>query len=234
MSTVYSNSNDGAVYSSNQSSWANAYSVSSGTADSNDSASGASTVAGVFKDTSRGAAYRVHRLFFYFDTSGITGTVDSATLKLYGKNPLGTETTKNVIAVKSTAHGGDGGTALHNDDINNIDTSTPYSSQTSSWSTSGYNDIVLNSTARDHMSSQDYLLVAVINYEYDYSNSEPSSDGVYSNGVYFADNSGTSKDPYIIYQESTGYSNKVIGVAGGNIGKVLGVSAANIDKVTGV
>ena len=234
MATVYANSNDGAVYSSNQGSWADAYGVSSGTADSNDSYSGASTVAGVYRNTSRGSAYRVHRLFFYFDTSGISGTVSAATLKLYGRNPSGTETTKNVIAVKSTAHGGDGGTALHNDDINNIDVSTPYSSQTSSWSTSGYNDITLNSTARGHMSSQSYLLVAVINYEYDYSNHAPTSDGIYSNGVHFTDYSSTSRDPYIDYTVATGYGNKVISVASANIGEIVGVATANIDKVIGV
>ena len=235
MATVYANSNDGAVYSANQSSWANAYGISSGTADSNDTYSSSSTVAGVFRSVGgRGAAYRVHRLFFYFDTSGISGTVSAATLKLYGKDPAGSETTKNVIAVESTAHGGDGGTALHNDDINNIDTSTPYSAQTSSWSTSGYNDITLNATARGHMASQDYLLVAVLNYEYDYSNTDPGSNGVYSNGIYFVDNSSTSKDPYIDYTVATGYANDVIGVATGNIGKVISVATASIDKVIGV
>ena len=235
MATVYANSNDGAVYSANQSSWANAHGISTGTADSNDTYSGISTVAGVYRNVGgRGSAYRVHRLFFYFDTSGISGTVSSATLKLYGVNPSGTETTKNVIAVKSTAHGGDGGTALHNDDINNIDVSTLYPSQTSSWTTSDYNDIALNATARGHMASQDYLLIAVINYEYDYSNTDPGSNATYSNGVYFTDNSGTSKDPYIDYTVATGYGNKVINVASANVGEVIGVATANIEKVIGV
>tara|TARA_R100000808_G_C2153147_1_gene163084 strand:+ start:2729 stop:3436 length:708 start_codon:yes stop_codon:yes gene_type:complete len=235
MATVYANSNDGAVYSSNQSSWSDAHSISSGTADSNDTYSGINTVAGVYRNVGgRGSAYRVHRLFFYFDTSGISGTVSAATLKLYGVNPSGVETTKNVIAVKSTAHGGDGGTALHNDDINNIDVSTPYSSQTSSWTTSGYNDITLNATARGHMASQDYLLVAIINYEYDYSNTDPGVNASYSNGVYFTDYSSTSRDPYIDYTVVTGYGNKVINVASANIGKVKGVATASIDKVIGV
>ena len=38
----------------------------------------------------------------------------------------------------------------------------------------------------------------------------------------------------VIYTESTGYANTVIGVASANIGEVIGVATANIDKVTGV
>ena len=35
-------------------------------------------------------------------------------------------------------------------------------------SNSGYNDLTLNATARGHMTSQDYLIVAVLNHEYDF------------------------------------------------------------------
>ena len=38
----------------------------------------------------------------------------------------------------------------------------------------------------------------------------------------------------VIYTESTGYANTVIGVTSANIGEVIGVATANIDKVTGV
>ena len=235
MATVYANSNDGVVYSANQSTWSDAHRASTGTVISNHTYSDQYSVAGVYRSVGgRGAVYRVHRLFFYFDTSGISGTVSDATLKLYGRNPSGTETTKNVIAVKSTAHGGDGGTALASGDINNIDVSTPYSSQTSSWTTSGYNDIALNATAKGHMASQDYLLVAILNYEYDYSDTDPGSNAMYSNGVHFTDYSSTSRDPYIDYTVATGYANTVIGVTSANIGEVVGVATANIDKVIGV
>jgi len=226
-------STDGGVYSANQSSWANAHGISSGTAVHDDDESGVQTVAGVYRNTSRGAAHRVHRLFFYFDTSGISGTVSSATLKLYGNDPQGTETTKNVIAVESTAFGGDGDDVLHNDDINNIDISTPYSSATTSWSNSGYNDLTLNATAKGHMASQDYLIVAVLNYEYDYSNTEAGADASYSNGIYFVDEAGTGKDPYIDYTIATGYGHDICGLAAASIGKVSSLATANIGKVSG-
>lgn len=57
-----------------------------------------------FRSSGRGGGtFRYVRTFLYFDTSAITGTVSSATLKVHG---AGTLNNADVIAVKSTAFGG--------------------------------------------------------------------------------------------------------------------------------
>ena len=56
--------------------------------------------------------------------------------------------------------------------------------------------------------------------------------------MYYAEGTGTSKDPYLeidgISVASSGYSNNVLGVASGDIAKVNGVATANIGKVNSV
>ena len=55
----------------------------------------------------RGTSYRLTRTFMHFDTSGISGNVSAAKLYVRGFSL----NAASVIAVKSTAFGGDGGTA---------------------------------------------------------------------------------------------------------------------------
>ena len=78
-----------------------------------------------------------------------------------------------------------------------------YSSELSSWSTSGYNDITLNSDALSDMASLDTFKVAVINYDYDYLDIEPATNTNERNGMYISYQSGTDKDPYIDYTAGT-------------------------------
>ena len=69
-----------------------------------------------FSGRGGGNDYRVYRAFFVFDTSGITGTVAEAKIGLKGYSA----SSGSAIAVKSTAFGGDGGTALASGDIDAI------------------------------------------------------------------------------------------------------------------
>ena len=191
----------------------------------------------VIHTTSRGGYYQVIRSFFAFDTSGISSAPASATLKLYGT----IAGTGDVIAVKATKPDLSTGVLPADfDAITGFSTGasmsgnvTDYSAEISSWSTSGYNDITLNAAALSDMASLSVFAVAIVNYTYDYLNVAPSSTSE-TNGFYFADNTSTSKDPYIDYTVATGYGNNVIGVASANIGEVIGVATANIEKVTGV
>ena len=117
MPIIYSSSSgtkdDGVIYKSNQSSWVNARDATSGTASLNSSLS--SYFTGVIRGPSRsgGIVYTVYRSFMVFDTSSITGTIASAELSIYGFS----SNDGSVIAVKSNAYGGDGGTALANGDF---------------------------------------------------------------------------------------------------------------------
>ena len=65
---------------------------------------------------------------------------------------------------------------------------TDYSNAFSgTWSTSGYNDFTLNSTARSDMQNNSIIQIAIVNYTYDYSNVQPPffvvNTGI-SNGLY--------------------------------------------------
>ena len=143
-----------------------------------------------------GGSYVIHRSFFFFDTSGISNTVSSATLKLrFGTTREGSA---NAIVVASTAFGGDGGTALVDGDFDALDFGTTYTSEIDTSNTSTYTSITLNASARADMQNNDVLIIALINHAYDYNN-EPPEDANTKVKVTFADQTNTSTDPVIEY-----------------------------------
>ena len=96
--------------------------------------------------------YVIIRSFFFFDTSGISSAVASVTLNMRGS----TNSAADIIALKSTAFGGDGSADLVAGDFGRTEFSTPYSSEITSWNTnSSYNSISLNSTAKTDMQNDD-------------------------------------------------------------------------------
>ena len=240
--TVGSASDDGRVITSNQSTWANARDATSGGSTTMNIANQSTfTVASRGPLRGGGSYYIVGRSFMVFDTSGITGTVASATLSIYGY----AANDGSIIAVKSTAFGGDGGTALHVDDINAISgwsagsslagSATVYGSQilTSSWSTSGYNDFTATSDLLTDMKNNNVVIICFMDYTNDYLNSALTSNVALNCGGFYAEYSGTTRDPKIDYTLATGYPFEVNGVASANIGKIMGVATASIEKVNG-
>ena len=230
MAVVYANAADGYIDSGSQSSHANARGASSGTA----STSGTSHVEAVryFKSSGRGAtSYFVRRVFLWFDTSGITGTLSEATLKVY---PVGNAC--DIIAVKSDAFGGDGSASLADADFNNVDFSTAYSAEIPSGDlgAGAYRDIALNSTALADMKNNNVIINSLMTYHEDYSNTEPGADVNTRFGMHFRDFGGISRDPYIDYTLSTGYGHRVNGVSSASISKINGVATASISKVNGI
>ena len=162
----------------------------------------------------------------------------AVTLKIRGL----TYGTSDVIVVKSNAFGGDGSAALAHGDFDAMPgwtdgasqsgNVTDYSSEVSTWSTSGYNDITLNSTAKTDIQNNDAFIVCLMDYDYDYTNNAISSGYVITGG-YFADDS--SYPPQLEYEvAASGYGHSVSGVASGSISNVKGVATANISKVIGV
>ena len=223
-------------------------------ASSADSVSTTGTSGGVYlylKQPGRGGGshYSVRRSFFYFDTSGITSTVSSATFNLFRTTSTPTGT---ALLVKSTAFGGDGGTNLSTGDFDGFPgftagvtnsmsgNVTDYSSEftmASVWtSTNSYSSggITLSSDALSDMVSNDYLIFAMINADFDYKDQEPGGplDGSLA-PFYAANYTGTDRDPKIDYTLA-GYSNDIIGVASSNIGEVNGISNAAIAEINGV
>lgn len=240
MPTIFADSTDGRVlnFRGSGASWSTARDGGTGT-NASSTLTSTNNAAGVQGATSRGGYYVVVRSFFSFDVSGITSTVASATLNLRGFST----NSGDVIVVKANRPNGSNlitadfdalpGFSAGNTMSGNV---TDYSSEVTSWSTSGYNSITLNSTALSDLTSLNSFIVALVEFDHDYSNVAPAQDGThYRVGLYYSDNSGTSFDPYIDYTLApTGYANNVNGVSSANIGSVIGVATANIDKINGV
>lgn len=120
-----------------------------------------------------GGTHKFNRVFIHFDTSGISLTPSTVTLNIEGE----TNGAADIIVVKSTAMSGDGSTALATSEFfSSIDYSTAYSSEVTTWSTSGNNAISLNATALNDISSNNNFTVALVEYDSDYLNTSNTSD----------------------------------------------------------
>ena len=190
-----------------------------------------------------GTLARAFRYFFRFDTSGIGVTPANATLKIrgYGSN------SGDLIAVKST-QGDTPGTGdfdaitgwtsgadnAGNVTIYSVGDGSGQAGEITTWSTSGFNDITLNSTALSDMASLSNFKLCLLNFDYDLKNVDPYA-GSHYNGLYLSEWSDSAFHPYIEYTAgASGYGQDVIGVATANIEKVIGVATGDIEKVIGV
>ena len=166
----------------------------------------------------------------FFDVSSVPGTIDSATLQIYGT----TQTSSDAFIVESTAWGGDGSsttltTAMYND----LDFSQPYSqSSISSWSISNSppNQFTINSAGLTDMNTNGYLNVALINKSYDYDGSAPSLGTSVASGVRFQN---TTYPIRLVIDYTEGYDNDVAGVTNTKIDEVIGRASSNIANVIG-
>jgi len=174
-----------------------------------------------------GRGKRFQRAFLYFDTSGITGTLSAAHIDITGSG-AGSPNPNDTIMIKSTAFGGDGGTALATTDFFlSLDYSTAYSTELTSWNHAGNNEYTLTAAALADIKNNDHFTLAIVEHDSDYTNSDQTNVSDISIGF-----STTITLDYTL--AATGYGNAVNGVASANIGKVNGVATANISKVNGI
>ena len=169
---------------------------------------------------------RFKRVFLHFDTSGITGTVTAAHIDINGASGVDADP-NDTIMIKSTAFGGDGGTALATSDhFSSLDYSTAYSDELTTWST-GNNEYTLTAAALADIKNNDHFTLAIIDNDSDYANSSTTSTS----------DIGIDFDVTITldYTESAaGYTHDVNGVAAASIGKVNSVATASIGKINSV
>ena len=206
MPTIYSDASDGSIYTVSTSNWAAVRDATTGTAIDNDTrrnyAVRARAVSG-----GRGSQWQVWRTFMYFNTTGVTDTLASATINIRGYQ----YGTADLWVVKSTQ-----GTALDNTDFdaitgweageNNLTNENVIKycdSEVTTWSTSGYNSITLNAAALSDIVSLNEFCICLIEADYDLPNNEPIPNVDVRAGVYFADYTGTSYDPYLDYTSAT-------------------------------
>ncbi len=173
---------------------------------------------------SSGRTKRFKRVFLYFDTSGITGTLSSATVEVDGGSVSDADP-NDTILIKSSAFGGDGGTALATSDhFSSLDYTTAYSAELTVWNTST-NKYVLTAAALADIKNNDHFTLAIIDNDNDYANSDTTATADIT-----IDFDVTITLNYVL----AGYGNTVMTVASANINKVKGVATANIETVIGV
>ena len=139
--------------------------------------------------------YQLSRAFFNFTFDSIPSyaVIESATLYIYGK----TNAQQDLIVVACD----DLGSTLDTSDFGKVNFDKNYSGEITSWSTSGYNAITLNTDAindiQNSVTNENYIFhLALIEHDYDYSNVAPTS-GSNGNGLYWADYPTTSYKPYL-------------------------------------
>ena len=216
MPTKYSDypTADGYCYSVSSSNWTTARDATSANSVSSGSSASSSTVSSAQNPTrGGGSSWRIRRSFFKFDTSEISVAPSAATLKVYGSG----QTSGDIMAVKST----------HSDTLaladvdaitgwiagaDNEGNVTKYSAEITTWSSSAYNDIALTSAALSDMASLNLFKVCLIEYDYDLTNNEPprAGGGGAAVGMYFTDNTGTSKAPYLDYTAGVAVTDNAI------------------------
>ena len=236
MSTVYSKTND--VWVNNQKgAWADCRNDDDGNlidGDHDDTNSGFG-VYYAYSSGRGGAAYYLRRSYFEFDLSGISGTVTAATFYVYSDKLTETNSNNNARLCASAAiPAAPGGNTDSNACFGKVDLTEAHSDAFAISTTLGYHSVAINSDGltaiNSAVGSGDYTLCLLA--DGDYANTAPTA--VTRIQIYYANYTGTSRDPYLSLTISTGYGNKVIGVAAANIGKVNGVATANIEKVIGV
>jgi len=145
--------------------------------------------------------YKCNRSYFVFDVSGESGTVDSATIRIYLDN-LGTSSgnSAKAIIVEATAlddgvedHGNvfSSGTTWHNDISDIVGVST----------TAGYHVFTMNSdgiTLIQNAIGSGSVTVGLVSWYHDYSENIPIGGGDYTKfKVWYSNSLGTSVDPKI-------------------------------------
>ena len=194
------------------------------TSDSGTATDGVSGNANVQFFDGRGAN-RFTRVFLHFDTSGITSTLSAAHIDVAGGGS--SPDPNDTIMIKSTAFGGDGGTAIATSDMfSSLDYSTAYSSELTTWSTSGNNEYTLTSDALADIKNNDHFTLAIINHDADYANTDTGA----TDDVVIDFNTTITLD----YTVVSGYTHDVSGVAAASIGKVNTVATASIGKINSV
>ena len=170
------------------------------------------------------------RTFFFFDLSGVGGTITAATLKVYNNS---TAITDDIECVEATAWGGDGTTSTMStadyDEVALLGAGSSYSSLLT-WAGSGsYNDFTLNATAISDMNTNGYLNCALLTQDLDYRGIAPTLGTDVNFQVRFKD----SSNPIyldITYTPDT-WNEIVNGVANASIANVMGVSESSIQSI---
>lgn len=171
--------------------------------------------------------HQCHRSFFSFNTSAYT-TVTAAKLVIKGASA---SAAAPLILVASTAFGS-GASNLVKEDFNELDHTKTHSSTISTWDTSGFNEINLNSTALNVINSPvvTYYRVALLQYTNDNQNTAATTSTLQSAGIDW------STDVELVLTLPSGPADvtSVSSIAKADITSINTITLANISSINGV
>jgi hypothetical protein len=234
--TVYSETND--VWVGNtDTTYADGRNASTGNVidSGHDDTSSAFAILYSYSSGRGGGTYYYRRCYFEFDLSSLSGTVTAATFYVYADMLDSGNSNDNVrlcasAAIPTTA----GGSTDDNDCFGKVDLTTVHSDAWAISTTEGYHSVAINTPGltaiNSAVGSGDYTVCLLP--DGDYANTAPTDATQVK--VWFADYTGTSRDPYVSLTFATGYGNKVIDIAAASISKVNGIATATISKVIDV
>lgn len=198
--------------------------------------SGTPTVGGaiaVYWQIGRGGPdYNVVRTYFYFDLTTISGTITAIDFYLRVQNG-GTNNVNVAINGNSLAFGGNGSSNLTSGefDINGGMTNDYLNGQGVGLTTNAYNQFSLNTNAITDATNNQFLILQIIDFDFDYLNNDPTPLGPMSvSGGYRA----FFPNYLSVTTAAAGYPNNVMGVTSANIDNVIGIATADIDNIIGV
>jgi len=172
--------------------------------------------------------HAIRRTFLYFDTSGLTGTISDTSLNIEGA----TNHAIDVAVFKSTAFGGDGGTALATSDFfSTIDFSTTYFAG-QDW-VPVTNNLDLNSTANADIQNDDAFICALVEKDNDGGNTAATSATNKKAGIGFGT---TITLTYTEASAASGPANLTSynGIAKASITSINGIAIANVTTLNGI
>ena len=182
-----------------------------------------------FKSSGRGGGtMRFKRTFVYFDTSGVSSDVASATIRVTGYSGATNPATADTLFIVSTAFGTDGSSNLTTAEFNDIDYTKSRTAviNAADYDTDGTNDYTVNADGLTQIRDSNALILALIEEDADLNNTE-GSDASRQIPIDFDEN-------FTLTYTLSGYGNDVNGVASANIAKVNGVATADISKIIGI
>jgi len=165
-------------------------------------------------------SFAISRGFFYFSTTGLTGTVTACSGFFYVSSAE-----SNACVQKGTQDA----TLTVNDYASFSGAS--YSSATCV--ASQYNEFIFNSTGIDDVGADlgNTIKLCTRQYSNDYNNITLGASTYRRNSCYMADNTGTSKDPYLSIEVTTGKTGSDTGA--GNESITVTAAVSNIDSAVG-
>ncbi|MEA3272333.1 MAG: hypothetical protein U9P90_01545 [Patescibacteria group bacterium] len=184
---VYSSTKDGYVRTTFQATWADAHDAATGDSVSDND----NSLNYAFETCYSLSQYFASRGYFYFLTSSIPGNIVTVDLKGYAINLAVAQT---IYAMKGTQ-----ADTLTTADFDAFSGSA-YGSTT--WTAGAYRTISFNSTGISEINQSGTTKIC-LRMDKDYNDVAPTACNQ-RNGIYFADNTGTDKDPYLEITVSAG------------------------------